>query len=351
MSISRPTYVTREEVKASLDVAETARADDRIDRAIEAASADVDGFLRRTFSPMLATRYFPWPDVAYRSPYRLWLDDAEVITVTSLVSGGVTIAPADYFLEPANSGPPYWAIETDLSSSASFQAGDTRQRAIAVTGLFGYQNDEESVGALSGSLSDSATSASVTWTTPKVGVGSLLRIDSEYMVVTGRSMVTTGQTLQANLLKDVAGTTVAVTTGSAFQEGSVILIDAERMKVVDIAGNNLVVKRAHDGSVLAAHSSGATIYALTGVTLRRGAQGSTAAAHSSSAAVSRHQPPGLVRDLALAYALTQHLQEAAGYARVVGAGENQQEVAGRGLKTIEAAAFVRHGHQILIGAV
>jgi hypothetical protein len=343
--------VTREEVKAALDIVETARANDRVDRAIETSSADVDGTLRRSFSPRLATRYFSWPDVAYRTPWRLWLDDAEVISVTSLTAGGVAIPASNYLLEPVNSGPPYWAVEVDQSTSSVFAPGATRQRAIALLGLFGYRDDEEPVGTLAGTLAASLNAtANVTWSTSKVGVGSLLRIDSERVLVTDRSMVSSGQTLLTPLGASTSAVSVSVTDGGAFGPDEVILLDAERMRVVDIAGNTLVVRRAVEGSVLQAHT-GSTIYAMTGVTLSRAAQGTALASHSASATIYRHVVPPLVRDLALAYALNQFLQEGSGYARVIGSGEMAQEATGRGLRAIEADAVLRHGRQLYHGAV
>ena len=65
-------------------------------------------------------------------------------------------------------------------------------------------------------------------------------------------MLATGQTLQAPGLTDRANAeTVPVTNGAAIAVGETILIDAERMLTVDIAGNNLIVKRGFDGSTLA----------------------------------------------------------------------------------------------------
>lgn len=352
MSISRPCYVTREEVALALDVAETARSYDRIDRAIESASDDVDGTLRRTFSPVLDTRYFSWPDVAYRTPWRLWLDESELIRLDSLTAGGVTIPSTDWLLEPDSAGPPYWAIEVNRSTSSVFQAGTTFQRAIAATGLFGYRNDEDTVGTLAGTLDDAeGATASVTWSTPKVGVGSLLRIGTEYVLVTDRSMVNSGQTTGGALAKDTSAVSLAVQDGTAFAPDEVLLIDSERVRVTAVAGNTLTLKRSVDGSVLASHGSGAAIYALLGVTLKRAAQGSTLAEHAISSVIYRHLAPPLVRDLALAYALNQFLQEGAGYGRTIGTGENQQEASGRGVRSIEADAMVRHGRQQLLGAI
>lgn len=351
MSLTIPTYVTREEVKAALDIVETSRSNSRVDRAIESATLDVEGLLRRRFSPWVGTRYFGWPDVAQRTPWRLWLDENEVIDVTEVIAGGVTIPPAGYWLEPANFGPPFSSVEINLGSAYAFQAGTTRQRAIAITGTFGYTDKAEAVGALAGTLAAAeGATASVTWTTATVGVGSLLRIGSERLLVTDRSMVASGQVLSTPLAATANAVAVAVSDGTAFGIDEILLLDSERMRVVDISGNTLVVKRAVDGSTLATHT-GSAIYTLTGVQLSRAAQGSTLGAHAAADVIYRHVVPPLVRELALAYALDTFLQESAGYARVVGSGDNQMEAAGKGIAAVERAALRRHGRQLLLGAV
>jgi hypothetical protein len=357
--LTRPTYVNRETVASALDAAETWRAADRIDRAIETATLMVEGLLRRRFIPTLDTRYFDWPNRASPTPWRLWLDYDEVISVTSVVAGGVTLPLASLFLEPVNLGPPYTYIETSLATSATFQAGQTRQRAVAISGLFGFQDEAETVGQLAGPLGGTTGStASVIWTTPRIGVGDLLKIDAERVLVTDRNLVDSTQTLQTPLSKSAADVTVAVSDGTAFAAEETILLDAERMRVIDVAGNNLVVKRAFDGSVLAAHT-GSKIYTLTGVTLGRSQAGTTIASHLQAAPITRLVIPGVVRDLALAYALNQLEQESTGYARTAGTesqarvptGKGSMVLTGRGVSEIEAAALDVCGRQMLTRAV
>src|ERR1044072_2248044 len=135
--MTTPWYATREEIKAELDVKETARANSRIDRALADATEPLHGLCHRVFYPELDTRSFDWPGGQYARPWRLWLDACEGISVTTLTSGGVAIAAPDFFLEPNQYGPPYNRIEIDLDSSAAFSSGDTHQRAITITGLFG----------------------------------------------------------------------------------------------------------------------------------------------------------------------------------------------------------------------
>jgi hypothetical protein len=350
--MARPWYSTREEVKAELDVRETARSNGRIDRAIEAACETVEGCLHRVFYPQTDTRSFDWPNLQYARPWRLWLDGNEVVSVTSLTSGGTAIDSSDFLLEPNQYGPPYDRIEINIGTSAAFGGGSTHQRDITITGVFGYRNDETTLGATTEALDTSETSIDVDATTSAaVGIGSLLRIGSERVIVTGRTQLDTGQNLGGNLTAANNNTSVAVSDGTLFAADEVILIDAEKMRIDDIAGNTLTVTRPWDGTTLAAHTIGADIYAPRTLTVTRGAAGTTAATHTSSATVYRWDPPAAVRQLCLAEALNDLLQGRAGYARTAGAGENERELTGRGLEALRKRVYVSHGRKARTRAV
>jgi hypothetical protein len=146
-----------------------------------------------------------------------------------------------------------------------------------------------------------------------VGVGDTLLIGTEYMQVTARSWATSSQT--GTLTASAAAVTLAVSDGTAFNVGELLLLDSERVLIVDISGNNLTVKRAWDGTVLAAHTA-ATIYVNRTLTVTRATLGTTAAAHTSGDAVSRHAPPNLVRQLTIAETVNALQQEGSAYQAV-----------------------------------
>lgn len=323
-----PVYATREDVMRALDSKPTARNAAQIDRALQSASRDVDSLCHRQFYPEQTTRSFDWPDSQQRPAWRLWLDDSELISVTTLTSGDTTISASDFLLEPNRSGPPYNRLEINLGTSAAFGGGDTHQRAVAITGLWGYSNDEASAGALVEALDASETGVDVDGAAAAaLGVGSVIRVEGERMLVTGRSMLDTGQNVGGSGLTAQANSvTVAVTDGTAFAVDEVLLVESERLLITDIAGNNLTVQRAWDGTVLAAHAAGVDIYASRTLTVTRGALGTTAAAHASGTAVSVWMPPGLVRDLTIAEAENRLLQENAGYARTSKASTGSKSV-------------------------
>ncbi|MFE0801088.1 hypothetical protein [Streptomyces sp. NPDC058812] len=342
-------YATREDVQRALDVQPSARSNRQIDRALESASRDVEGLCHRKFYPVAATRYFNWPGSQYRPSWRLWLDDNELISLTTIASGGVAIDPANVLLEPNRSGPPYTRIETNIGTAATWGGGDTHQRDIAITGLWGYRNTETTLGATTTALATTtATTLTVDGdTSASVGVGSVLRVDSERLIVTGRTMAATGQTLAADLAVQKNATTVTVADASGFAADETILIDGERMLIIDIAGNKLVVDRADGGSTLAAHTTGATIYAARTLTVTRGALGTTAATHTTGTTVHRWEPPGLVRDLVIANAMNRVLQEQAGYARTskTSSGAKSVSVETLSLESLRAQTYDAHGRK------
>ncbi|WP_157360692.1 hypothetical protein [Amycolatopsis thermoflava] len=343
--MTEPWYATREDVKSALDSKETARNDAQVDRAVASASRGIDALCHRRFYPWTGSRSFPWPDPQMGTSYRLWLDDNELVAVTALQSGGVAIGADQYFLEPANSGPPFTRIELDLGGSASFGGGATAQRDIEISGVFGYRADESPAGALAGALDGTAGTVAVT-NSAAVGVGSLLRIGSERLIVTGKTMTPTGQTLQADIDARASTAAIPVANGAAFAEGETVLVDAERMRILDVAGNTLIVKRAWDGSALAAHTTGAVIYAPRTLTLERAAVGTSAASHANGAAVFRHDPPALVRELCIAEALVAVLREGAGYATRTGSGDNARETYGGGLPDLREQVYTAHGRKV-----
>ncbi len=133
--------------------------------------------------------------------------------------------------------------------------------------------------------------------------------------------------------------------------GEMILVDAERMLVVDVAGTTLTVKRAWDGSTLASHNAGVDIYAPRTLNVTRGALGTVAATHNLAAAVQQHVVPALVRDLNVAEAINQLQQETSGYARVIGEGENAREGTGRSLFDLRRDTITAYGRQARSRAV
>lgn len=335
----RPFYCSREDVKAALDN-KTARDDSLIDRAIASASDGIEAEFHRKFYPQVDTRYFDWPNFSGARAGELWLDEDELLSIDTITSGGTTIAPADYFLYPSNSQP-YNRLSLDRSANASFDSGSTAQRSIVIAGVFGYTDAEQAAGTLSGAVDASQTTVDVS-DSSAVGVGHLIRVGTERLLVSGKQSLDSGQQLQGNLTANANAVTVPVEDGTGFHSGEVVLIDAERMLITDIAGNNLIVKRGWDGSVLAIHALNAPVYVPRRLTVERGSAGTTAATHGLSAPVFRHTPPSLIEELCLAEAINTVMQKQSGYARTIGTGESLREAPGRGISDIRKRAEVAY---------
>lgn len=351
MAVTTPCYVTREALKQALDIHSTARNNPQVDLAIQAGTRAAENQMQRVFYPTVATRYWDWPNYQRAAPWRLWLDAWELAAIpTSVTTGGVTIPLNECFFEPANSGPPYTWLELDRSTSAAFGAGPTPQRNIAITGVFGYSLDSAPAGALAAAVTDT-TGTSITVTNAEAaGVGDVILIGAERMILSDKAMATTGETQQGTLSANSNDQQLGVTDGTKYTIGEVVILDAERMLVTDVVGNYLTVKRAWDGSTLATHAA-AAIYAARSWTVARGALGTTAAIHTNGTAISRHVPPPLITQLALAEAENHLLQAQSGYARTVGSADNMRPVSGQSLADIRKVAYQSYGRKGRIRAV
>jgi len=316
-------YSTREGVKAAVGIA-GADLDSLIDSYIEAASEDIESFLGRRFIPETAIKYLRWPP-RIGGGYVLELTDLDLIAVTllqaaALDSSPTTIAAADYFLEPVNSGPPYTRIEIDQSSSAAFLSGETAQRSIAITGRWGYCEDTKAAGALAEADDGSETALDVS-DSSLIGVGDTILVGTEAMFVSGKTLKDTTANTAAVLTASKAETTIAVNTGTLIKAGETITIDSERMFVESISANNLTVQRAYDGSVLASHVNPSDVYAPRTLTVVRAVNGTTAAAHADLAAIVKYAPPADIREYCGAVAIAHHQQGRSGWTGVIGGSE------------------------------
>lgn len=342
MAINSGVYTTREIIKRALDIEETARNARNIDRCIESAARRIDGMCHRIFYPRIETKSFDWPNQQNALPWRLWLDDTELISLTTFTSGGTVIPAANYNLESNRVGPPYNRVEVDISTSSALSSGSTHQRSAVLLGLWGHTNDEVIVGVTAEAMDASETGLDVdAATSAEVGVGSLLRLDDERVLVTNRQQLTTGQTLGGTGLTAAKNdVSVSVASGATFAIDELITIDSERMLIVDITGNTLTVVRAYDGSVLATHAIGATIFAPRTLTVKRGVFGTTAATHTLGATINMWAPPAGVRQLNTAEAIHELMQEQTGWFRTMSASSNFGGTARRAA-TMEALIDLR----------
>jgi hypothetical protein len=342
-------YTTRERVKRALDAAETARNNAQVDAAIASASPEIEGLCHRFFYPLTATRYFD-DKIGPVCGTRLYLDKHDLISATSITVDGTALSASDYHLYPQD-GPPYRWIDLDDDASASWSSS---QRGNVLVGIWGHSANTSAAGTITAALADTTGTSVSCSDSAAIGVGDIIKVDSERMIVTGKTMADTGVNIHAadSLTASNAdvGITMSTTTAAPVAD-EIILIDSERMLVVDVAGSVLTVKRAWDGSVLATHAALADIYAPRTLTVERGALGTTAATHLINAAITRHVVPPLVEGYAVASAMNQLLNEGSGYARVAGSGENAREYWGRQLGEKRDQVYATYGRKARSRAV
>lgn len=331
---------TREDVKAAPDIAERRRSDQQIDRIIAATTTAIEKRLVRHFAPQVSTRTKDWPLLHSTGPWWiLYLDADELTAVTELVSGGVTLSPDQYLLRPDNApdfGEPFTSIEVNLAGTGSFDAGPTWQRAISIAGTFGFSADNAAtfpaVTALTADATDSGTVSVADGS--QIGVGSLLGIGAERLVVTGRRQVDTGDTLAGDLGALGKDNAVQVGDVASWQAGETFTVDTETVLIEDILGSTLSVQRAWNGTTLAAHTAGTRLFSPRQLVCLRGQQGSAAASHSSGTTVSVWEQPDVLRQLCIAQSVVTLLQTRAGYpmpVRTGSGGSSSTPTAGRPL--------------------
>jgi len=339
--IYRPCYANRDEVRRATEIKLAAYDNDRIDRALIAATEAAEGLTQRRFYPNDTTKWFDWPNFQYTYPWKLYLDQNELaaqpisLTTGSLNPVPVVIPSADYILQPINEGPPWTWIELRRDLSVSFGYNSTPQNDIAITGTFGYWMNSHQAGTVATTCQATDTTINVT-DSSHVGVGDVLICGGERMIIIDDMFTDT--TIGYSGLSQAKSNDrqVQVEDGTQFHYGEVLLADMEWIQVQAIYGDTLVVKRGWEGSVLAEHSGG-TLWAKRQFSVLRGQLGTTAALHVAGATLTASEVPALVREYTVAYATVWLVQEHGAYGGSSGPsqGSTNSPPAGAGLPDVE----------------
>lgn len=349
-------YTTRENVKGAMDAAAGRDIDRQIDRLIPQVSRSVDSILRTWLIPRTETRILPYSR-RWVKGRRLFFD-ADLISLTSLKDRGGerTLTEGTHFiLQPENLGPPYSWAEILTSQALGFEAGATTpQQSFEITGQWATWSDTRDAGELGAAIADTTATSAQVKDGSLVGVGSTLLIETEQLFVSGRDSIDLGVNLAADLAADDSEETVTLgDPADDLQEGEVIRIGSERMLVTDVdSATSVQVERAHDGTTLAAHSSGADIYVFRRYAVERGVNGTTAAAHLDDTAISAYVAPPEIEQLVDAEVIAAFMQGRSGWGRTAG-GERQIELSGRALKDLRGrtmGAYRRHAMVPIGGA-
>lgn len=327
-------FASREAIKEALTLVGSERHR-QIDRMASAATRHVERRLARNFYPVTQKREYAWPQRDGKAG-TLFLDE-DIIAVTALTDVGDTetaIPAGDFFLEPVNTGPPYYRIELDRASTEVFESHqDSDQRALRVTGRWGYGEDTQAAGTVVGSGINDTTGVTFECSNASlIDVGNVLKIGTESLFVTGRQMNDADSELTADIARDESVVAVPVNLIEKHFDGEVIQINSEKILIETVpAGTgtgNLTVIRAWDGSLLNSHTTADTVNQFRTLTVERGVNGTDAAAHADTVAIARYAPPEDVQHAALALAEWFYQNGGAGWSGQLGGGE--QAVEGRG---------------------
>lgn len=281
-------YCTLAELIADLELGGLNVPDEaKVLRNIRAASDWID---RRAgwFVPVTATRRYDG-----RGGKTLFIDP--LLAVTTLTDDAATLTTGDYLLYPRNrhwENGPYTRIEIDPDATA-LTAWTNEPDIVAITGRWGKYEASLTTGTTVNNTTQISSSGTLLIVTNggAISPGMVLLIETEQLTVeaTAVSLTTAASTTGEAL--DATETEIDVTTGSEFNGGEVIQIDAEEFYVKHITGNTLYVVRGWNGTTRATHSTGATIKVYRTYTVKRGVNGTTAAAHPNGTAISRYAAP------------------------------------------------------------
>jgi len=205
--------------------------DNKMLQYIEQASRRIDKWCDRRFYPRMAARYFN-----YQSAYDLLVDD-DLLAVSDLSAGGTPITNTDYILYPLNTYPK-WKIEIDKSKNSILTYISTHQKAVTVTGTWGWHNDwdnawNDSQDTVQDSSGITATATTVTVSdtdgadingfTPRFSPGQLLKIESEYVQVIGVSSAANSLTVRRGMNGTTAATHAKDKAISIYRPPEIIL--------------------------------------------------------------------------------------------------------------------------------
>ena len=190
-------------------------SDDALQLAlIRSVSSDIVKAAGRQFVPRVETRRYNPQRSAQNG--LLVLDD-DLLSVTTLTNGdATTIASTKYKFETPNTTP-YWGIKLLSSSGLTWTYDEDPEEAISLVGIWGCDlgwqpNKSEWVTADTlGAAISTTTATSITLTVAgSLEAGWLLKIDSEYLYVSGAPVSTT-----ATVVRGVNGSTAATHSNGA----------------------------------------------------------------------------------------------------------------------------------------
>lgn len=250
-----------------------------------------------------------------------WIDELLAITAFTMLDGNTTytLTSADYLLHPANrwwANGPYTRLEVDLDSTQIGQWAKGQQN-LQITGRWGLYEETAATGATA-SQTDSATTLVVD-NAGKLSIGAVVKIGDEQELLESFGAVS-DSTADTSAAMDVSQDTIAITNGSLLSRGEVAVIDTEKMLVLEVISNTLVVARGYGGSKIATHLINSNVYVYRTFNVTRAVNGTTAAQHTT-ASVSKCVAPQSINYLCRQIAGLMHKKAQSGWSSKVGNAE------------------------------
>jgi len=246
-----------------------------------------------------------------------------LLSVTSIVNDGTTLATTDYIKQPDGGhwlNGPYSYLDVDPDAT-NLSAWEDEEEGVVITGKWGLYDLTAALGITVGSdQTDSALTLQVSdGSKVSPGMTVLIGTEQEYIENTDMTPVTSVTTI-TEPIADASNPQITLANATLVSVGEILRIDLEKMKVLDKNDTTKLayVVRGWDQTKAATHSDNATVDVYRKFNVSRAVNGTTAAAHASAAAISRVQVPDDIKELCVKIAARMTREGDSGYSGVIG---------------------------------
>lgn len=242
-----------------------------------------------------------------------------LLSVSSIVNDGTTLALTDYVLNPDGAhwlnGPYSW-LEVDPDAS-NLSTWVDEADGVQIAGRWGLYERVASTGATvqdTTQQSDSQLTLKVS-DGGSVSPGMVLKLGDEQELVTGLSAPTTAVTALSGAVA-ISDEQITVDDASLVNIGETIRVNFEQMLVLDKneTTEKLSVMRGLNRTQRAAHADNDALDVYRTFTVERGVNGTTAAVHANGLAISRYTVPDDILFLTRQIAVLMMNKAKSGYA-------------------------------------
>jgi hypothetical protein len=215
-----------------------------------------------------------------------------LLSLTSLVNDGTTIAATDYILQPDGrfwANGPYTSLVVNPDAVVLSTFAD-KVDAVELPGRWGLYEETSPTGATLGAAQSSSESLLQVSDGSKFSPGVVPLIGTEQELITAYCAPLAAVTTLNGAI-DATQETIILASGALVKVEEIIRTNLEQMRIMDINSNTLYVQRHFNRTLGAAHSTGAAVDVYRKFVVERGVNGTVAAAHDNATAVSRYLVP------------------------------------------------------------